>query len=78
MIFAIIMQTSAAVWFAATLTSRVDVLERDQERQRLVDAGHTTAINLIERASVRQDERLANILEIVSRIERRLELMESN
>lgn len=76
LIVAIIVQTAAAIWFAANLDGRVAVLERDVDRERIVNDGQNSAIRLIETNAARRDEKLVTILGIVERMDRRLERME--
>lgn len=73
LILTILGQTALAGWFAASLASRVDTLERDVERQRLVDMQQTSAINESQRQDAAQSQKLENILDIVERMDRRLE-----
>lgn len=73
LILTILMQTAAAVWFAAALHSRVGVLERDLERERVLNGRQDTAIRSIENGAARLDEKLDGILSVVERMDRRLE-----
>jgi hypothetical protein len=73
LIVTILGQTALAGWFAASLASRIDTLERDVERQRVVDMQQTEAINRAERHDVLQSQKLESILDIVERMDRRLE-----
>lgn len=73
LIFAIFGQTLLAGWFASNLANRIDTLERDVERQRLVDVQQTESIHRAERQNAAQSEKLENILDIVERMDRRLE-----
>ena len=76
LIVTIIVQTAALGWWAATLTGRVDVLERDLERQRVVDVELRADVNQIDRLSIAQTKKMENILAIVERIDRRLDRLE--
>ncbi|MGB1214829.1 MAG: hypothetical protein ACPG4X_15795 [Pikeienuella sp.] len=73
LIFTILGQTALAGWFAASLATRVETLERDVERQRLVDTQQDISIRRAEQHDVVQNQKLENILDIVERMDRRLE-----
>lgn len=73
LIVTILGQTALAGWFAASIASRIDTLERDVERQRVTDMQQTEAIHRAERQDVAQSQKLENILDIVERMDRRLE-----
>lgn len=73
LIVTILGQTALAGWFAASIASRIDTLERDVERQRVVDMQQTEAIHRAERQDVAQSQKLENILKIVERMDRTLE-----
>jgi hypothetical protein len=75
LILTIMLQSAAAVWFAASLVGRVDTLERDVERGRLLDVRQETAIRVIETGAARLDAKLDGILDAVKRMDRRLERM---
>jgi len=76
LIVTILLQTGAAVWFAASLQGRVQVLERDIEREHVLNARQETAIRSIENGAARLDEKLDGILALLQRMDRRLERME--
>jgi hypothetical protein len=76
LILTILLQTGAAVWFAASLQARVDVLERDIEREHVLNARQETAIRSIENGAARLDAKLDGILALLTRMDRTLERME--
>lgn len=76
LIMTILLQTGAAVWFAASLQARVDVLERDIEREHIMNASQETAIRSIENGAARLDAKLDGIVALLERMDRRLERME--
>lgn len=76
LILTVLVHIAAGAWFWATLQSRVDVLTRDLERQRLADAAHTAAIRRIETSAAGLDQQLAHITDLLERLDRRLERME--
>lgn len=73
LIITILVQSAAAVWFAATLNGRVFVLERDVERNRVVNARHEAEIRTMERGAARLEQKLESILDAVERMDKRLE-----
>ena len=76
LILTILLQTGAAVWFLASLQSRMDVLERDLGREHDLNTRQEAAIRAIETGAARLDEKLDGILDVVERMDRRLERME--
>ena len=76
LILTILLQTGAAVWFAASLQARVDVLERDIEREHILNGNQETAIRSIENGAARLDAKLDGIVSLLERMDRRLERME--
>ena len=76
LIFAILVQTGGAFWFAASLDGRIGVLERDVERGRSVSENHGAAIRTIENNLARMDENTKNILLILGEIKATLSRLE--
>lgn len=77
LILTILGQTAVAFWWAATLESRVGVVERDLGREQVINETQTSAIRIIETGAARRDEKLVTILGIVERMDRRLERIEA-
>lgn len=65
LLFAIIVQTGAVAWVAGQIVNRVEFLERDVERQRVLLERHSGSINALDRTLSRQDEKLSSILRIL-------------
>jgi cell division protein FtsB len=78
LILTILLQSGAAVWFAANLGNRVVVLERDVERQRVVNNLQESEIRAIETGAARLDEQLDNIANGINRLERQLDRLTTN
>ena len=76
LIVTIFLQTAAAGWYISELNSRVSVLERDAERIRLSSLANANAVHALRESSVRQDEKLSSILDLVRGIDGRLQRME--
>ena len=77
LILTIMLQSGAAVWFAASLSFRVDILERDVDRERVVNGQQSAAIHQIENGAARLDEKLDSIITLIERMDRRLERMDN-
>ncbi|MEL6377329.1 MAG: hypothetical protein AAFQ04_09055 [Pseudomonadota bacterium] len=65
MILMIAAQTAAVAWGAGQIVSRVDFLERDVERQRVLLEADSTSIHDLDRTLGRQDEKMNSILRIL-------------
>jgi hypothetical protein len=76
LIVTILLQTGTAVWFLASLQSRMGVVERDLGRERDLNGRQEVAIRAIETGAARLDQKLDGILDVVERMDRRLERME--
>ncbi len=71
LIITILLQTVAAVWWAASLSARVDVLERDWARFATVAA----RLRVQEDRQTRADVRLQSLTARLERIERKLDVL---
>lgn len=65
LIFVIVVQTGAVAWGAGQIVNRVDFLERDVERQRVLLEADSGSINALDRTLSRQDEKINSILRIL-------------
>lgn len=71
LIVAILGQTGAFVWWGATMSARVDILERDNAKlERRVESGESAARGVSERL-VRVEEKSSTILDLVRQIAER-------
>ena len=73
----ILAQSGAAVWFAASLSFRVDTLERDLDREHQMNGKQESAIHRIENGAARLDEKLDAIITLIERLDRRLERLDT-
>ncbi len=71
LILAIMVQTIGAVWWAASLSARVDALERDWARFAAVAA----RLRVQEDRQTRADVRLQSLYDRLERIDRKLDML---
>jgi len=72
LILAIFLQSGSAIWWAAGVSGRLGVLERDESRVEADVRINERAIRVLETGSARQEERLNEILRLVQAIDKRL------
>lgn len=61
-------QFGGVVWMLATLAGSVQVISRDVDRNRIVNAAQDSAINIINTSVARQDQRQLGIIETLAEI----------
>jgi septal ring factor EnvC (AmiA/AmiB activator) len=77
-ILAIILQTFGAIWWASSVTTRIEALERSRHSQEIRTEAHEKRVQIIEKDLPVIREKIENIKGTTDRIEKKLDKLSAN